>query len=307
MILKRYIQENTNDNPYYIDPKTGELFQSNSNVVYIQTQEERLRAKQNYNNKRIKEQQSSILHEKYKKYGTFIWNIYNLTQQTELPLKASNITRIMFLSTYINYNGTLMFTQRESMNKKDMQKILKLSNGEFCYFYNEMIKNKIFIIKDDKYYLNYNLFKKGSISKSKIMNLIQQDKYITRLYVDGVRTLYNKSTSRSHKTLSYLFQIMPYVNRQYNIVCKNPLEDNLDDIQCMSLGEFCDVINYNKHNVRQLRRMLFDPKFEFKNKITSAIRLVSDDSNTLHDKIFINPCIYYAGDKWEEVEVLGKF
>lgn len=305
--MKQYVQENINDNPVYIDPNTGEVFQSKSNIVYIQTQEERQKAKQMYDNQRIKEQQSSILHEKYKKYGTFIWNIYNLTQQIELPLKASSITRIMFLSTYINYDGILMYNQRKVMDKKDMQSILKLSNGEFCYFYNEMLKSKIFIIKDNNYCLNHDLFKKGAISKNKIMNLIQQDKYITRLYVDGVRTLYNKSTSRSHKTLSYLFQIMPYVNRQYNIVCLNPLEDNLDDIQCMSLGQFCDAINYNKHNVRQLRKMLFDPKFEFKNKITSAIRLVSDDSNTLNDKIFINPCIYYAGDKWEKVEVLGKF
>lgn len=305
--MKKYIQTNTDDNPYYVDPKTGELLQSKSNVVYIQTQEERLKAKQNYENDRIKEQINSVLHEKYKKYGTFIWNIYNLTQQLELPLKASSITRIMFLSTYINYDGALMFNQREPMSKKDMQKILKLSNGEFCYFYNEILNNKIFVIKEDVYYLNNDLFRKGTMSKSKVLNLIQQDKYITRLYIDGVRTLYNKSTSHSHKTLSYLFQIMPYVNRQYNIVCSNPLEENLDDIQCMSLGEFCDVINYNKHNVRQLRSMLFDPKFEFKNKTTSAIRLVSDDSNTLHDKIFINPCIYYAGDKWEKVEILGKF
>ena len=289
-----------------LDIDTGEVIDE-SKIYSYQTLDNRKRQLEFLKNEKTCELESQRINEKFKEYGKFIWNIYNINQQNFSNISPSDITRLMFLSTYLNYDGCLMYNQRTNMDKKNINLLLKLSKREFQYFYKNVVQNNLLIEQDNKLYINKDIFIKGNLSKSKITKLVQQDKFITRLYVDGVRTLYNKSTPKFHKTLSYLFQIMPYVNRQYNIVCFNPLEDNLDDIQCMSLGEFCDVINYNKHNVRQLRRMLFDPKFEFNSKTTSAIRLVSDDSNTLNDKIFINPCIYYAGDKWEKVEVLGKF
>lgn len=289
-----------------LDIDTGEIIDK-SKIYSYQTLENRQKQLEFLKNKKECDLQAQQINEKFKEYGTFIWNVYDISQQNFSNLKASNITRLMFLSTYLHYNGYLMYNQRTIMNKKNMNELLRLSEREFQYFYKDVTKNNILNLQDGKIYINKNIFRKGSLSKSKITKYIQEDKFITRLYIEGVRELYNKSTPHSHKTLSYIFQILPYVNRQYNIICFNPLEENLDDIQCMSLGEFCKTINYDSHNVRQLQKNLFEPTFNIHNKITNAICCVSKSLNNSDCRIFINPMVYYAGDRWKEVEILGKF
>lgn len=288
------------------DIDTGEVIDE-SKIYSYQTLDNRQKQLKYLKSKRECEEQSQQINEKFKEYGSFVWNVYNISQQNFVNLKASNITRLMFLSTYLNYNGYLMFNQRTVMNKKNMNQLLGLSEREFQYFFKDITKNNILKVKDDRLYINQDIFGKGNLSKSKITKFIQQDKFITRLYIDGVRKLYITSTPHSHKTLSYIFRILPYVNRQYNIVCFNPLEENLDNIQCMSLGEFCNSINYNSHNIRQLQKNLFEPTFNIHGKITNAICCVSKGLNNSDCRIFINPRVYYAGDQWKRVEVLGGF
>ena len=288
------------------DIDTGEVIDE-SKIYSYQTLDNRQKQLKYLKSKRECEEQSQQINEKFKEYGSFVWNVYNISQQNFVNLKASNITRLMFLSTYLNYNGYLMFNQHTVMNKKNMNQLLGLSEREFQYFFKDITKNNILKVKDDRLYINQDIFGKGNLSKSKITKFIQQDKFITRLYIDGVRKLYITSTPHSHKTLSYIFRILPYVNRQYNIVCFNPLEENLDNIQCMSLGEFCNSINYNSHNIRQLQKNLFEPTFNIHGKITNAICCVSKGLNNSDCRIFINPRVYYAGDQWKRVEVLGGF
>ena len=237
----------------------------------------------------------------------FIWVIQNRSMDNFKEITSSDTTRILFLSTYLGYDGYLMFNRKTPMSKSNMCTLLKLSKREFQYFYKELVNNNILELKNEKLYINQDIFGKGNLSNNKVAKLIQQDKSITRLYIDGVRELYNKSTSTSHKTLSYIFQILPYVNRQYNIICFNPLENNLDNIKCMSLGEFCNIISYNSHNIRRLQRNLFEPTFNIHGRTTNAICCVSKSLNNSDCRIFINPMVYYAGDKWQEVEILGNF
>lgn len=276
--------------------------------MFIQTEDEKNQKKEYYKKLKKKQEENKIINQKYEEYGAFIWSIYNISEKTFPQLKPSNITRIMFLSTYLHYDGYLAFSKNKPLSKDDVFQLLKISQREFYNFYNEMIDNKIFYLKDDKIYINEKMFSKGKLDSKKTAEFIQDNKYITRLYIDGVRELYNKSTPRSHKTLSYLFQILPYVNRQYNIVCFNPLETDLKLVQNMRLGEFCEIIKYDKTHAKRLFTILFDPQFKIDGQIKTAMRYVVDKS---FDKqtysMFINPRVYYAGDKWQEVEVLGKF
>lgn len=306
--MKKCLEMNIGNEKCYIDICTGEVMNLDGKIVYIQTEEERQRARKYFKTLQQKTENAKIINQKYSEYGNFIWNIYEIKRQFFPQLKSSNITRLMFLSTYVNYDGYLLYNKRTIMNKNNMFKLLNISKAEFNRFYKSMFDNNILYIKDNKIYINKNMFGKGKLNNKTIAKLSKEDKYITRLYIDGVRTLYNKSTPRSHKTLSYLFQILPYVNRQYNIVCFNPLEEDLNKIQNMSLGEFCETIGYSKHNSGQLFKYLFEPQFMINGKLTNAMRYVVDkglDKSTY--SMFINPRVYYAGNKWKEVEVLGKF
>jgi len=306
--MKKYIEMMIGKERCYVNPKTGEVMDFEGETVYIQTEEEKQKTRDYFNQVKEREEKAQIINEKYKDYGNFIWNVYNINQQIFPQLKPSNITRLMFLSTYLNYDGYLMFNQKTIMTKDNMFKLLKLSDREFRSFYSDMINNKMLYIKEDKIYINEDMFGKGQLRNTVIAKFSEKEKYITRLYIDGVRDLYDKSTPRSHKTLSYLFQILPYVNRQYNIVCFNPLEENLKEVQGMSLGQFCATIGYSNHNSSQLFRYLFEPQFIINGKLTTAMRYVVDkglDKSTY--SMYINPRVYYAGNRWQDVEILGKF
>ena len=306
--MKKYLKMNIGNEKCYLNPNTGEVMDFEGKVVYVQTEEERTKTRDYFDQLKEREKQAKIINEKYKDFGNFIWSVYNINQQMFPNINASDITRLMFLSTYVNYDGYLAFKNKTKLDKDKMFELLNISEREFRNFYNSMLENNILYIQDEKYYISNKLFGKGKLNMTAIAKFSEDEKFITRLYIDGVRDLYSKSTPRSHKTLSYLFQIIPYVNRQYNIICFNPLEEELDKIEGMSLGQFCETIGYSSHNSGQLFKYLFEPQFMINGKETTAMRYVVDkglDKSTY--SMFINPRVYYAGNKWSEVEVLGKF
>lgn len=287
-----------------VNPTTGEVMDFSNQSIWIQTDEDRKRAKEFF--KRSEEKSSAG--DLYKQYGKFVWNIYSVSKNTFPDLKASYVTRLMFLATYIGYDGRIVDCKNCSLSKLQIKSLLNVSDGEFKRFYKSMKDNKILIEETDGIKINQDLFKRGNLNKQELAILTQDEKYITRIYIKAVRSLYNKATITSHKTLGYIFQIMPYVNRQYNICCKNPLETDLSKIEKMTLGEFCDVIGYDKNQVSRLCNVLFEPQFEINGEVKTAMRYVVDKGfDKKSYSMFINPNVYYAGDRWNEVKVLGQF
>lgn len=261
---------------------------------------------------RIKEKQTIdqyLRNKKYRELGDFVWNIYKISEPYCKEIKPSSLTRIMYLSTFLSYSGYLANANKTAMNRKDIFNTLNVSKREFETFMSEMRENKIVYLKDDKWYINNEIFYKGKIPRKDLATYSEKGLYFIRLYCDGIQKLYKSATTRSHKTLSYIFQMIPYINRKYNILCWNPLETDINKIQAIRLGEYCDLIGYNPTNVTRLFNILFEPTFVLPDGSTKcAVRYVADKSTQKKTyKIFINPRVYYAGDDWEQVEVLGGF
>lgn len=304
--MKKYVEKQNNNSGeiFVIDPSTGEAMDFSQRTIYVQTEEERVKAKEFFKNMSKKKDINSL----YKNYGNFLWSIYNVSQSLYPNLKGSYITRLIFLATYINYNGYLSDSKNTPLTKKQMCILLNISEREFSNFYKCLFDQKIISENKDKYCINKDMFQRGELSPIDLATFAQGEKYVTRIYINAIRNLYNKSTIKSHKTLSYLFQVIPYVNRDYNIICSNPLETDLDKINKLTLGEFADIIEYNRSNISRLCNILFSPTFTIGNKELTAMRYVVDkslDKSTY--SMFINPRVYYAGTKWKEVEILGQF
>ena len=305
------------------DAKTGEILETKEyeNGVRMQSQKEVKQKKEFYDQEHERQFLNAIKKKQMSEIGEFIWSIYYInTVYNPGNISESNITRLMYLVTFIDYDGYLIkpnspqfFTSRnkEYMDKHDIKDVMKLKPRTFTNFYNEVILDKkMFTISDDgRYKINDFYFNRGNIDSDKIRNLAECNAYITKLYIKGVREMYAMATPKSHKTLSYLFQIIPYVNRKYNIVCHNPLEADLKRIKPMTLGEFCNTIGYDESNSTRLFSTLFEPMFTTDDgNIQSAVRYVATKGTSKKTyNIFINPRVYYAGDNWKEIEVLGAF
>jgi len=287
---------------------TGEMIASYEGGVRIQTEDEVESAKKYFEEKKPVGEKFGRINSLYEKRGMFIWNIHSSARLLFPEIKPASLTRLMFLSTYLGYDGYLVDGKKKPIQKKDLQDYLEIHRNDFSRFWRDIEPSRLIYEKDNKLYLDENMFMKGKLPKDKIKGLSENEQYITRIYIKGVRQLYHTATTPSHTTLSYIFRILPYVNKEYNVCCFNPLETDKSKIQIMSLGDFADVIGYDRTHISRLSKLMFEPTFKIDECLKNAMRYVSTNGfNKECLSMFINPCVYYAGTHWSEVEILGCF
>ena len=296
-----------NDDKVHLYSSDGRYYGEFENPV-ITEQDTISKKKKYYENINNSDNQKKMLRTNNKELGDFVWSNYRISDEYINIAKPSSLTRLVFLSTFLSYDGALKYNNSKPLTSASILKELKLSTREYSRFMNEMKALKIMYEEDGLWKINPNIFYKGKIPQDPV-GLSDERIYCMRLYCKAVREIYRQSAPRYHKTLSYVFQIIPYVNRNYNIVCWNPLETDIEKIECMSLGDFCDLIGYDRSNAKRLMKTLFDPMFELDNgRVTSIINMVVVKFGEVDTyRIYINPRVYYAGDDWKQVEALGGF
>lgn len=213
----------------FCDPETGEVFEN----AELRTQEQRESYKKYLETKKEYEFKNAEINEKYKKHGAFVWFIYHSNQVLDLGITPDQLTKLIYLSTYLYYNNRLLVKKDKYMTKSHMKEILKVSERTFKTFWSAIVKADILKIdnEDGCLYINDKLFKRGKIE-------LDEDESKIRLYRKSIRSLYEMSKPCEHKFLSYLFQAIPFVNKNYNIISHNPLENDLDLVQPMQMSEY---------------------------------------------------------------------
>ena len=276
-------------NKNIIDVDTGEVYEN----VTITTEQDRQKYK-NYLEEKIKyEFKGSEIQRKYKQYGSFVWLLYNADQILDLGIKPDELTKLIYISTFMGYNNRIMISEDESMTKYQMREILKLSEDTFRRIYNSLLGAKILTEDSNKcLYLNTCLFRRGAVEDVDCNRM--------RLYIKSVRNLYMQAKIREHKLLSYLFQAIPFVNINYNILCFNPSESDLKKVKPMLMKDYCILIGYSQDNDRRLKTKLKGLKL----KQLPVFSFVENSDGLF---CYINPNVYYAGNKWDDVKVLGRF
>lgn len=147
----------------------------------------------------------------------------------KLNLNPADVSRFLYLATYISYNykDKNMLVKKEKgqlkpMSQKDIMKIMKLNKSAFYNFIKEMKSKELITEKDSAFYINEKYISKGKIKDNK-------DSYI-RLYIDTTRYLYEHCTSRQHKQLGYVLQLLPYVDFDTNHILINDEKAEIRDI-----------------------------------------------------------------------------
>lgn len=293
-------------NGYYVNNETGEIhpIQEGSRII---TPAEIAR------NKKYTEYvtEQNINNLTYKPYGNFVWSKYQLTKPYAEKLSGATITRLMFLATYMDYEGMLIEDSelgrgnaKTYLTKNDILKKLNIRKSAFYAFWAELEDNNLITEHDGKYSLVSELFEIGALKKDKLSAMAKNDRYITRLYRNAIREMYNKSKVSAHKTLSYIFKMIPFVNRKYNVLCFNPLEEDFDKIQYMTVSDFCEQIGYNRSNATKLFHELYKPTFMTEKGERFAVRYVSGkDLRKGSFYIFVSPYVYYAKSEYARCKI----
>lgn len=128
-----------------------------------------------------------------------------------------------------------------------------------------------------------------------------------KFFIDAVRTLYRNTAPKKHKHLGYVFQMLPFVNTEYNILCYNPTEKDLNYVLPLSVNDFCATIGYNVANRARLLQTYAEITFLVNGHLEQLCSFVTNGADIGISKIFINPHILYFGKCPKQVELLGKF
>lgn len=218
-------------------------------------------------------------------------------------MSPETVARLIYLISYIRLeeNKTkenLLMWKRRPMKREDLPTVLSVSPATVTKFWSEVYPEYINENVEGLLFNNSDLFIRGrGLTKSSL-----------KFFVMGIQELYRITPATKHRYLGYLFQLLPYVNIEYNILCHNPLETELEDIEPMSLGEFCDLINYDKSNLCRLLKVYRNLRFNTGGQQSERfVSFVYDGLDRDNARVFINPNILYSGTHGDKVAVLGAF
>ena len=268
-----------------IDPHTGEQIAN----LYLG---DSIRRKEQDDYYRFRAHQTEM----QKDYGPFTWLLYTTKEDLDFNISDANLTRLIYLSTFLHYKGYLVDKHGNSISKGICKEMLGLSEYTFCIFWNEMIDNYILTYDNQRIFLNKNIFKKGKLKK---------DEQAIRLNCATIQYLYEHCQSvNGHKKLSYIFKIIPWINLEWNIVCWNPEEKERKFIDYMTLGDFAEKVGYERKNAKRLAKDLSDVKFkkpkEYEHK-HAFLYVINECFNPEKWVIVMNPMVYYGGTDYKKV------
>lgn len=253
---------------YELDEETGELRLTEDILVALNEGDVVRRKKQI--------EYASIAYNAKNNNGNFVWLLFNYGKDLFPNISAANLTRLMYAATFCNSDGSIM-------SKQSLRNQMNLNRPRWSEFWNEMIENNVLYEKDKMVYVRQDFVVKGSIDTNK---------NYTRLFCEYVQRLYEGCNSaNAHKQLSYIFKIIPFINRRTNTVCMNPMEQNEQNIQPMRLGDFCDAIGYERKNARRLAKELLDIRIN--GELAVGFFVSSMDEKTW--LLVVNPKLYFGG------------
>lgn len=249
----------------------------------------------------MKQEKKKWLKQHERVLGKHIFTVFDRidSQSTTCPkLAEGTYARLIYLATYLDYDRRLKKTRDKPMTKKDAEKVLGLSRAEFYRFWKEVTDAKCITEGENGVLrLSKELCFKGRV-KAKGLG-------ITRVYIAQLRKLYEATPPRSHRYLGAVFHMLPYVSVKYNVLCWNPLEEDIDKVEPMTLTDFCVLTGRSNGDVTRLRKEYQKIKFSMEDGITRWLcAFVRSDVGGQGEReiIVVNPRVVFMGDDWRYVE-----
>lgn len=219
--------------------------------------------------------------------GVFYFSVYNSLLKVDLEPQFR--FRFIYLCTYLNYNNKLEYGNTKKgyrlMLERDLEEVLGLSRMETFKTKKALINANLITIEEDKTIsVNKKYCVKGKIGKRDLK------KGSIRIMMEGIQKLYESVSVKEHKKLALFIEILPYVNFNHNIVCSNPNESNVENIEPISITNLAKMMGYS--TTQKLKKGLMDIKIDGK----SLIMIATIDNKNM---IVVNPLLYYKGNNIE--------
>lgn len=301
---KRYdLEFDLDGNPLLIDPATGDVTQGFYYPIFYGDQvitQAQLKARREYVESLKKVAGRRTASRDLGKY------FFIAGAQRFSDLKPQTVARLIYLQTFCDFaedkGNRLKLNTKQDMRRSDLQKVLGLSYDATSAFCKEVFPN--YLTEDDNglIFSNLDVFVRGKI---------EPGSSYYRAYVQGIKKLYQETPKTKHRHIGYLFQLVPFINVEFNAICWNPEERDIAEIEFMTLDELCDLIDYDKNRRDRLLSIYKQLTFEVMDKHgvrrERFLSIVGDGLDKGNHRLFINPRVLYSGSDYKQVAILGRF
>ena len=260
------------------------------------------RARKEYARRQREAAEKKMFHEamltEARKMGPYYTVVFERNSQINL-LDNATLARFFYLVSFMDYGNRLMSTKRKSMTKADAQRIMKLSTATFYRFWNDIEEKGLVATQPNNDILVCSpMFRRGNIS------VTGYSRGWTRIY-QRIRELYESVTPSQHRYIGAVLRMIPYINIEYNVLCYNPLESDIHEIEPMSMQAFCAEIGMTTRNEEYYRTQYESIAFQTPNgKANFCKSLFTSDGSEF---IYINPEVLFAGQIGSRVEHLAMY
>ena len=211
-------------------------------------------------------------------------------------LNPQDVARFLFISTYIDYDNILKKDDKP-LNKKELWRLTFIRANIFNELYQRLI-DKHFIVEHEN----------GSISvnEEKVIKgeHKENNKSYTRMYINTIRNLYSGCDQRKHKSLGYLFKLIPFLNYETNMVCFE--NEKFSPMTTQDIMMLLDISVKSKGSISQFNKQLLDFTITFKGKDYPVFGKISFE--TRKGKIvngwIVNPCLFYRSSNFANTRTL---
>lgn len=193
-------------------------------------------------------------------YGAFTKFFYSSGMRLDFGISDASLARLFYLCTFGDYAGVLVRNDSNprALAKRDCRSLLDINDDVFYDFWNEVTKKGLLVCKDQKIILNSQYFVRSKTSRGS---------QFVRLGHEGVRALYTScEDSRKHKLISYIFDMIPLMNRSYGVLCENPDEKFHDHVRPATLDTLSAMVRYKKSNIGRIMQSLTDLRLQFRSQ-----------------------------------------
>ena len=217
----------------------------------------------------------------------FVWVKFQYNQPLYPTIKSNVVAKMFCLATHTNKDG---FTATR-------QNIRIILNGINDGLVTELVSvlNEQGIMTPDrggKYRVNRECFYRGDMDKC-------EENHI-RLFTEATRALYRSVKPTEQCYMAYIMQMIPFVNRQTNILCRNQTEQSIECTEYMKLKDFCAIMGMDVTHTSRIRRQLL--KLRINGELAVGFFNDTDSMELLPNGkyVVVNPTLYFGGEREKE-------
>ena len=270
----------------HLDLETGEIIEG---IVSWVTEEQDKEIKRIY---KAKKDNKLFLEQ----YGSFIFKENSdKSSKLENGLTDSDIIRTLYLSTYLDYDSNLKYDNGKKMHKGDVFQVAGVNKNIFYEWYNKLLANGIIYETSRGVTMNTDYYIKGKLKKNTEYN---------RIFIKGLRELYESNIGANQKTLGLVIRLLSYVNTYSNVLCWHPKIKDEKEAKYITVGELCEELGMEIRNASKLVRAIS------KIRVFDGQPLViffSDNEHLKDNYLMFHPYISYSGKNSDIEDVYKMF